>query len=312
MLQRPVLLFNLFDIVNRYFTVVSPGVSGWDTTTLSVGGLHDDTTSVYQIPNPSVTAKSVQQNVLNVLDNTAVCVQRFDCVEMARVLSYHGGYFAAAAAVKHADANAEHNSRIHCKIFSGGTSAIDSGTEIVPEFEERSLNGTDEWKLDLHKIKMDATAEWAEIRLVYLLDDVAYYDPDSFTYWARPFMGGIVDFQKKGFNSIKVIPDHGFNLNEGDGEVELVRIARPSSNLQVNVKNVLEGTDLDVDLKCLQEALSLATPGVCALWGNRTMLTNATRHYENVILDPTSPAFDYPPGVTRRNYKFKFIVPMEI
>ncbi len=314
MLQRPIVLFNLFDIQNRYFDDAGSGIPEWDIATLDTNGDNIQSVSANHNPNTIVeSTQSLRQNVLaSAVNNKAVAVQRFDCTDLAKVLSFHGAYLAVAAMVKHTDNNSALNSRVFCKMFSGGTIVVDSGTELVPEIEERTIFGTEDWRLEVHKVKMDSAAVWAEIRLQYLLADTANYDAASFTYWDRPFMGGIVDFQNRGFQGVGIDPNFGYNVNEGDGEVEMVRVSRPSSKLDITVSKVLEGSDLDRDIKAMLDSHSLPTPTPCAIWNNRTKFTNHERHFETAVLDPSSPKYKVPPGVTMRNYKFKFDLPSEV
>jgi len=64
-------------------------------------------------------------------------------------------------------------------------------------------------------------------------------------------------------------------------------------------------------LRAFFASCSLGDRPTCALWGDRDKFTVAERHYETVIVDPTSPKYEYPPGATRRSYGIKLLAPYE-
>ena len=312
MSQKPMLIYGLASIVNPSFEDDSTP-TGWDTS-LSVNG--DSSVTATEFHSPGSSNPSIQSLRLNVAtastSNKAIVRQRFQLTDLFSVLNRHEGFLVAASMVKFSNSLSKKSSSIRLYQYSGGTATIGSGTPLASAMEQESYYGTDDWVLGVFKAQIHADVEWVEVSVEYALADTADYGVTNYTYWDRVFLGGLIDFPPgKGVNKWNYSPVMGYKVNEGDGEYEIVKIRRARTKFEMRVEKVLAGTDIDRDLKAFQEHLASGSPGSLAVWGNRSQHDHAGRHYSSVYVDPTTPSYQYPPGVERRDYKYKFIAPME-
>jgi len=165
--------------------------------------------------------------------------------------------------------------------------------------------------------KIHASAAYLDVALVYDIATGAY-DANAHAWWDRVLVGVLIDLHK-GFRAFDIDVDAGYEANAGMGVAEIVKIAVPQSRIDIDFVNAFEdlgeGGTTDAARSSLQlEQFSrwLAGPdaSLLALWGDRNQLTNARRHFQMAYQDPSF-SIEYPPGMARRNYSFRFIAPSE-
>ena len=310
--HRPIIINNLLQVLNSRFD--SALSVGWDVATLSVNGLNAiQTNNGFQI-HPRDTNFSLRQNVTAAtVGNKAIAAQRFSVVDLFDIVKFHNGYMAVAAMCMFDGSLAQLNAKLELSFYDNtGTSTVGSGVLLVPDDDEATTYYLEnDWGLCVHKVRIPASTVWAEIRLIYEIADTIDYDASAYAYWTNVFVGAMADFHSKGFNKISLSPNLGFKTNVGDGVSEIVRVAKPTGELAIDIIKVLAGTDIDRDIQIMLDSMAIDTPQGAAIWCSRMLHTSRGRHYMNAILDPKSPKYTYAAGVTMRHYKFKFILPTE-
>ena len=103
----------------------------------------------------------------------------------------------------------------------------------------------------------------------------------------------------------------GIDFSQGDnGSVEVVRVGKPSTTINAQFTNLIDGHHDEIELRRLARWLESDNPGTMALWGDRERLTNAGRHFQLCVHDPQLRE-EIPRGPFRRNYTFRFVAPSE-
>lgn len=313
---KPLMIFGLRNIVNESFEDSNSTPTSWDTSQSVNGDIAISTTESHSAGVGFPSSNSLRLNVAtNTAANKSIVAQRFAVSDLETLSVTRDRYIAGAVMVKYVNAQAQTNTLFQVKLFSGGTTAIGSGTPVSPSAESRThySNANSDWQLLVHKVKLTSAVTYIEISLEYEIDTSGDYDATAYTYFDRAFLGGVVDFapDNKGLASLKMAPDTGYSMNVGDGVVELVKIAKASTEIEFEINNVLEDTDLDNDLKMMMEWMGGATPGLVAFWADRTLHRNSERHYQYCVVDPKSPKYEYPAGYPRRLFQFKLAAPKE-
>lgn len=310
--HRPIIINNLLQVLNSRFD--SALSVGWDVATLSVNGLNViQTDDGFQI-HPRDTNFSLRQNVTaETVGNKAIAAQRFSVQDVCDVVKFHNGYMAVAAMCRFVDTLADANAKLELRFYDNtGTATIGSGSLLPPDDEEAvTYYLENDWGLCVHKARVPAGSVWVEIRLIYEIADVANFDMGSYAYWTNVFVGAMADFHAKGFNKISLKPNLGFKTNLGDGISEIVRVAKPTGELDIDIIKVLAGSDIDRDIQIMLDLMAIDAPQGCAIWCSRLLHTSRGRHYMDAILQSKSPKYTYAAGVTMRHYKFKFLLPSE-
>ena len=305
----PLIVYGLAPLTNADFETDADEAAptGW-TTTSSVNPLQAVDTAEFQSAGHGIpSTRGLRQNVVDATaGNKAVALQRFQVVDVLTILKESGGELAAVASLKAAAQIGYLNAAIKLAQYQGGTSAPASGTLLTPPAERSWRSAGPEWFLALTAHEIHANADWIELSLEYVLGT---FDATADVWWDRAMCGGLVDILR-GTRRWSPRVDLGYAVNEGDaGEVEVVKIHNPRTRLDVEFRNLIEGSTDELALRRFNRWLEQA-PGRLAIWGDRDKLTNAERHYQRAVHDPRL-RVNYPRGPTRRTYRFRLIAPGE-
>lgn len=306
----PLILFGLAPLVNPSFEddADAAAPSGWNTS-LSVNPSQEvDTAQYHSAGHGLPSTRSLKQNVLSGTGgNQAVAAQRFQLPELLPILKEDGGELGATAAIRFAGNPAVANAALELRQFQGGSSTIGSGTPLTAPSTRSWLSGGPDWFLRVTAQGVHASTDWIELRLVYGL--AGGYSVAADAWWDRVFCGGLVDLTKR-FRRFRARPRLGIALNEGDaGAVEVVRYSKVRTEIEIEAVNLLHDTPDELALRRLQRWLESGA-GTLAMWTDRDVLTNAGRHYQRLVHDDRAQV-EWPAGVLRRNYDFRFIAPVE-
>jgi hypothetical protein len=307
---RPFILYGLADLVNPSFESGDTPI-GWDLST-SINGMQSIDTSVVQSAGDGLPSlRSLKQNVTGGdAGNIAIAQQRVAITKLPGFVKEGVVEVAAVASLKVARGVGGRNAQVRLLPYdSSGSATPGSGVLLAPPEERRFECGGPDWVLRVASQMLHADTAYIDVQLVY---DVALgdYDADAFAWWDRVMLGVPIDMHK-GFRSFDLDPDAGYDVNEGKGVAEIVKMSPARTRIDVEVVNLLEGLQDDAtQFEQFSRWLGRPDAGFLALWGDRDQLTNARRHFQLLYQDPSF-SVQYPPGLARRNYSFRFIAPSE-
>jgi hypothetical protein len=308
---KPLLLYGLPAFDNFSFEDDDGGQapSGWDVTgTNDLSEVSDTEYHSAGVGFPS--ARSLYQNVdNNTAGNISIVRQRFDLSTLIDILRSNDVELAMTAVAKFEAQEGHDNALVRIRQYDAtGTSTPGTGSLLTASSERWVRYSGPLWFLCMVAVKLHASAVWIDFELVYDMDR-AGYNALGGVWWDRIIAGGLVDMEKGFTGGFKAQSNHGSVLNRGDGISETVKITGPSTVITAKLENILEGSAVHNQMTAMIQWLMLA-PGYLAIWGDRDKLTNATRHWQKIVHDPTMEV-SYPPGFARANYTFKFIAPNE-
>jgi len=307
---KPLILYGQPNLLNHSFEVDADEAdpSSWDITS-SVNGLNDvDDAQFHSAGIAAPSVQSLRQNVsIAGAGNKAVAAQRIQADDLLAILKAGNLEFGVTAMVRLGTPGVDNNVYLDLKQYDGSNLTVGEGTEKTAPTSRSFIVGLGpEWLMYVTAQTIHADTDRMEVHLRYETDTVNDYDASGHVWWDRVFMGGLVDFHK-GLNRYKSTGNTGYNVNQGDGVAEIVKVNKSSSDLDIDITNVVENSVLDYHLKGFQKLIGSDTPGQCAFWADRDLFTNGERHYQFLIPDPKTPKIEYPPGFNRRNYKYKFL-----
>lgn len=310
----PLILYGLQTITNPSFEADAAGASptGW----IESGTNPDQEVSAdfgHVVGATTLDSlMSLRQNVANsTAGNYSLVRQRVQPTELAKALILNESEFAVSAMIRFGGPLAKRNASVTIEQFSGGTSAVGSGTPLAaPSVRSFQTGCGPNWFMLLAAQRLSATVEYIDIGLRYEIDVSDDFDAGAHAYWDRIIAGGLIDFPK-GFREFDLDGDAGYSVNQGDGVLEVVKLHVARSGIDVVIANVLEGSDFGSELNAYFQSVGGGLPGRCALWGDRDRFTNSERHFQNLVVDPSQPSIEYPAGVTRRTFNLKFLAPSE-
>lgn len=312
---RPMLLYGLLPLVNGSFEDDAASPAGW--TASGTGAVHTIVSDPVQSAGDGIpSARALRQTVVDgTAGNKAVLTQRLDLAGWPAWLRTGAAgpdapELAAVAMLHGTDAPAQRMARLRLRQYGdpGATTTPGSGTEITTAHARRAEHGEDLWVMRLAATTVDSAAIFVDVELSF---DPAgeTYNGESAATWDRVFVGGLVDLAR-GFRKFDLSTDPGFEVNEGNGTVEFVKVRKPRTEITAELTSVAEGSAEDLALKRMVRWLAGSTPGPLVLWQDRNLHTNETRHFQRVVwADKIGPK--YPPGVVRRNYALKLVAPSE-
>lgn len=307
----PIILYGLADLSNASFEDDAVTPTGWDTSA-SVNGVHTIDSAVYQTPGDGIaSSRSLKQNTAGATaGNKAIARVRVAVSTLPAFVREGAVEVAAIVSLKAARSIGAQNALLRIKQYDNtGTTAPGSGALLAAPSERRFQCAGPEWLLRIAASRLHASAAYLDIELVYDIA-IAGYDVNASVWWDRVFCGVLIDMHK-GFRTFDMTIDSGYQPNEGNGVAEIVSITTPRTQIDVDVNNLLEDLQDDADaFEQFSRWLGRPEVGFLAIWGDRDKLTNAGRHFGFVYHDP-SLKIEYPKGVTRRNYGFRFIAPSE-
>jgi hypothetical protein len=308
---KPLVLYGQPNLLNHSFEsdADEAAPSDWDIASYSNNGENKVDTAFFHsagVGYPST--RSLRQNINGAnVTYSAVATQRIQADDLLTILKARDLEFGAAAMVRYGKPVAEKNASIELLQYQGTTLTIAEGTLKTPPSTRKFITGKGpEWLMYVVGQKLHADTNRIEIRLRYDIAVVGDYDADADVWWDRVFMGGLIDFSK-GLADYDTTGMTGYVVNQGDGVAELVKVYTSSADISIAINNIVEDSDLDNQIKGLQQLTGSDTPGKTALWVDRDKFTNGERHYQFLIADPKTPKIDYPKGFNRRNYKYKFL-----
>jgi len=306
---RPILLYGLAPLVNASFESDAGGTapSGWDTSQ-SVNASQQVVADVFHSAGPGIpSARAMRQHVVDgTAGNKAVALQRFQLADVLAVLKAEGGELAAGAAFRPGLSEAMANGILKLAQYQGGTATIGSGTLLTPPASRSWVTAGPGWFLKWTAQEVHASCDWLELSLRYEL--VEPFVSGAFAWWDRVFCGGLVELQKR-FRQWRPRTDPGLAINQGDGVAEIVRVRQVRSDVDVRLVNLLHGSDDELAVRRFVRWLETGT-GFLAMWADSDDLTNAGRHYQR-LAHVDDLRIDFPPGVLRRDYDFRFVAPAE-
>lgn len=309
---KPMILYGLLALSNASFEDDADGTdppTGWNDTA-SVNGVNETDDAQYHSAGEGLpSAQSVRQNVSSSTPgNKAVLRQRLAVSGLPGFVQAEQEVEVAFVAMgRAASPTAAANASVGLAQYSGGTSTPGTGTpQTAPRQRSFKAGAEGTWLLHVVAATLHASTVWLDVSLEYALG--TYGATDHF-WWDRAMVGCLCDLER-GLRRLDPMQETGVEINEGDGVVEAVRTRKPSTRLDLEVRNVLEGgKDWDAWLHFLRWANGDA-PGRLALWGDRDYHTNARRHYQLATVDKRV-RVRYPVGVARRDYRFRLICPSE-
>ncbi len=308
---HPLILYGLVDLVNPSFETVG-AIDGWDVVA-SVSGVNSVSTTVYQSAGDGIPSlQSLRQNVAgSAVGNKAICRQRVAIASLPAYVKEGVVEVAAVASLKVARGIAARNAVLRLVQYdSSGSAAPGSGVVLASPKERRFECGGPDWSLRVSAQIIHANAAYLDVELVYDIG-LGGYDAAADAWWDRVFLGVLIDMHK-GFRTFEIDVETGYEANVGNGVAEIVHMIQPSSRIDIDVVNLIEGVQDDaVQFEQFSRWLASPDAGFLALWGDRDQLTNARRHFQQVYQDPSF-SLKYPPGLARRNYSFRFIAPAEV
>jgi hypothetical protein len=306
----PMILYGLVDLVNASFEDAGTP-TGWDTAA-SVDGINAIDAAVVQSAGDGLpSTQSLKQNVASgAAGAKAITRQRIAIGRLPGFVKEGIVEVGVVASLKVARGVAARNAVLSLAQYDAtGTSAPGSGALLAPPQERRFECGGPDWSLRVAAHRIHASTAYIDVAMTY---DIALgaYDATADAWWDRVMLGVLIDMHK-GFRTFDIDVDAGYDANQGNGFAEIVRTSKPSSKIDVDISNLIEGVQSDAT-QFEQFARWLGSPeaGFLAIWGDRDQLTNARRHFQMAYQDP-SYSIEYPPGLARRNYSFRFHAPSE-
>lgn len=307
----PLILYGLAEIGNWSFELDVDGTdppSSW--TDLGTSGIQEVDDAYFHSAGDGIpSAQSLKQNVLaDVGGNKAVTAQRFAIADLLTIARENEIEIAAAACLRPESQVGLENAVIRLKQYDGTSDTPGVGSLQTAPLERMFFAGGPVWYLAVAAAKIAAATTRVDLELVY---DIARagYDASGSIWWDRVFLGGLVDFPKRFRGGFSSRLDSGQRANEGDGETELVRVRGPRTQVDADMQNVLDSSDLGRQLKAFNRWIGKGL-GFCALWRDRENSTNADEHYQRAHVDRRYRVI-MPAGPTRRNYDFRFIASQE-
>jgi hypothetical protein len=310
----PLLLYGLQDVQNYSFEddVVGVSPSGWELDeNYMTAEVQEEAhvTGFYGIGEN----KSARTRITTPQAYMYVRIsQRIAISDLRDVINPYNGQVAVVVMVKFTDPLLEPSVAIDSSQYSGGDGSVGSGAFKGLGLGYRGwITGCGpEWFMLVRVFELYDDAEYLDLRIGNSFSDTTYADLTGYTYFDRVMVGGVIDFPK-GVRELQGEGDAGYEINQGDGVFEIVRVRNASSTLSMTVANVLEGCDLDAQLQSYFASCAMDGPRKCAFWGDRDRFTVGTRHFSHLIPDPTQMKYQYEPGVSRRTYELRFIAPRE-
>lgn len=310
----PLFLYGLLPLANPSFEADLDGAapSSWDTAA-SVTPDQTVTASVYHSAGHGIpSARSLRQNTTSGAGGAkAVARQRLQAPALLAHLKASGGELGVAACLRGDTSTAIQNASILVLQYQGGSASFGSGTALTAPSDRTFDAGGSDWLLRVRAQGVHASTDWLEVWLQYA--PTFGFSAGADAYWDRVFAGGVVDLTKRP-RLWKPRVDNGLAINEGDGSVETLRVRKPRTEIDAQWTNLLE----DVPASRRQDADALARferwleecTGTVAVWADRDELTNRGRHFQRVVVSEDV-RLDFPRGILRSEYTFRFIAPSE-
>ncbi len=307
----PLLLYGLAEIGNPAFEddadLAAP--TTWDTS-LGTNGVNEVVVAEFQSAGDGMpSTRSLRQNTTDGTGgNKAIAAQRFSIPDLLDISRENDVELAIAASLKAESQAGFNNATIRFKQYDGTSDTPGDGSLQAAPSERVMVAGGPVWHLFVGAAKIAPATTRVDVELVY---DIArdVFDAGGSVWWDRVAAGGLVDFDKRFRGGFSSRLQAGVFANEGDGETELVRTRGPRTTVDLDVRNVMQGSRLAADLRAFNRWLGRGV-GFVSLWRDRDLLTNADEHYQKAHVDPRF-RVRLPAGPTRRDYDLRFVASQE-
>lgn len=309
----PLILYGLLDLEDWNFEEDADGSTSltyWDTTASTNGDVEVTDDQYHSAGDGIPSAQSLRQNVVSdASGNISRMRQRVDVSDLPGWTRDGVSELAVAAMKRAENSYAARLAYLDLRYYqSDGSATEGTGTEITPDSKRRFATLGDDWRLAVCAAAIPSSAAYVDVELVYD-PSRGIWSAGSSVWWDRVFCGLLADLEK-GFSDFRVDGDPGYRVNATGGEVEVVKLRKPSVEIELEKRNVLEGSAEDQRMKRLLRWLYGSTPGQLAIWQDRDLHTNEERHFQRVVVDPRI-KITYPRGVIRRNYDLSLLAPRE-
>lgn len=320
--MRPLLVYYLRPITNWSFETAhtaNTNPPGWDITGSVNGDLESQGTLFHSAGDGTPSLMALRQNVTGATaGNKSLCRQRISVASIPDWMrtgstdpNNTGLEFAVAAMFFGATELARQNAYITFKQFDGGTATVGTGTELTPArlrgFECSSGAG---WSLMVFAAPLRIGADYVDLEIGYDISRSGNtYSADANAYWDRCFFGALADLER-GFRRFDITGDPGYEINRGNGRLEIVKAESRSTEIEIEIRDVFEGSKDDAAYSSLWRHLAGDEPALLAIWQDRSLFTNATRHFQFCAVNPKQ-SVKYPAGVTRKDLTLKLIAAAE-
>lgn len=319
--MKPLLLYSLQTISNHSFEsshAANTDPPGWSISGSVNGDQESQASNLHSAGDGIPSLRALRQNVVNgTAGNKALCRQRLAVPAIPAWMRTgaadplnEGLEWALAVMFFGASEAARRNAYARFKQFDGGTVTIGSGTEVAPA-RARAFEcgiGTG-WTLQVYAANLRTEADWVDLELGFDLVRGGSYDAGANAFWDRCFFGALADLER-GFRRFDVTADPGFEINRGNGRVEVVKTEQASSEIEIEVRDLIEGSPDERAWTRLWRHLAGNDPGYLAVWQDRGLHTNAERHFQRCTVNPKA-TVKYPTGLTRKDHQLRLIAPAE-
>ena len=312
-MPRPLILYGLRTIDDWSFEEDAAGTMSltyWEAAASVNGDVEVSSAQYHSAGDGLPSAQSLRQNVVDdTAGNISRIRQRLDISDLPSWAQDGVSELAIVAMKRSADQQAARMGYLDLRFYqSDGSATEGTGTETTPSSKRRFVTRGDDWRLAVCAAAIPSDAAYVDIELVFD-PSRATWAGGSHVWWDRVFCGLLADLER-GFSEFDLDPDPGYRINPTGGEVEVVKLFPARTEIDLEISNVLEGTDEDDRLKRLMRWLYGSSPGQLAFWQDRDKHTNAERHFQRVVVDPRV-QIEYPPGITRRQYELRLLAPRE-